>query len=870
VKSQDEGSGDPRSTCVSPTTTTAASLDPQTLLELGWPRLLRELARELCIEHVAARMNREVDALESSAASQPTPVDPLVSIAGDLREIRRREEQTRAMAHVVGAAPRACERWRGALRDLADPEAALDRAGHGGTLDVDDLWAVAGLIAADRQARAVFDAGVRAASELSSLVEALAPAEEATGFERGLGDALELDERGRPRISSRASPELARARAEEQSSRRARAKAADALVRRHGAELSDALWTERDGRSVLPVRAGALGPFHRSGSLIQGTSASGQTFYVEPPELVAANNAARESSARVRREVARICTELGRGIAERVDEFRSRARAVVLADLRWAAFRLGARLGAPEVPASTPVAALDAPSGADGSAGRVELVNARHPLLVLRGIDVVPLSLVLSLGHGLVISGPNAGGKTVALKTIGLFALMVRAGIPLPCDEGTVFPVFERVVTDVGDGQSLAADLSTFSAQIARIRHALDSAGPGTLVLFDEIATGTDPEQGAALAEAVLQSLVERGCTLVVTTHYDRLKRLGAEPGARFSNAAVGFDMDRMEPTFELRTGIPGGSSALAVARRLGLDADVVGRAEANLDQAARRVDAMLEALDRERTELRREHDAVSRERDVVRRRARKLEEQQARAERGARSKKTRAWEEAADALRAMERELKARRKALRRAGGDLSRVPTRADATADARALLDTTREVDAPAPGAVPDALEVGDRVLVGTLATDGVVIGLKPGRAVVETGLGRTTVRRSELRVAPTPATKKRAKRTAARPVYVPSAQTGRHFGADARPVAANIDNRFDLRGVRAEEAAEAVDRLIAEAIGRDLDVAVIVHGHGSGALRAAVRERLRQTPQARKLRTGLREEGGDAVTVVWVDG
>jgi DNA mismatch repair protein MutS2 len=497
--------------------------------------------------------------------------------------------------------------------------------------------------------------------------------------------------------------------------------------------------------------------------------------------------------------------------------------------------------------------------------------------MVLAGIDVVANDLNVRAGTGLVLSGPNAGGKTVALKTIGMLVLMAQAGLRLPIATAGSVPLFRRIVTDVGDDQSIAGGLSTFSAHIGHVMEALSSAesdAAGTLVLLDEVAVGTDPEQGAALAEAILVELVERGATLCVTTHYERLKLLASTRPERFANAAVGFDFERLRPTFRVRLGPPGASSAITVARRLGVPEAVLDRASALLDDARVHVDQLLRDVEAERERLHQERVAVEAERAQLEAQRRAVEARERREENTAASRRTAAHDAAASALRELEADIKRRRKALRTAGPATRDETGVTDADArgfarEARRSLDGARpSPDAPA-GAAPQAIARGDRVQVMGLGAEGQVVAIDGDRITVQLPLARTTVDRTQLRAVVDARRRARAEpsRTAPTP---PKSASSRHFGTDAEPVEARFDNVIDVRGVRADEALTMVEVFLDRAIADDVEVVIVRHGYGSGALRKAVREHLPHLRHANRYRPGLPAEGGDAVTVVWVRG
>lgn len=865
-------------------------VDPDTLRHLDWATLLARfvdasvmpLARERAERGLAALRKRR--AATTREALTATGLDP----SGTGAQLLARFAELRFVERVLERESESGEagELRRRLGYLEDLDASLDAAVRGETLEIVELAGARELLDArgylvDLSGGASFEAFDRDLLASLGAVSFDPSSSESAALASELRRCIDLDGEEGPQIADDASPALAEARGRSRSVRRELSRAAEAIVRRRDVAecLQDGYWTFRDGRAVLPVKSGSLGPFKRASAIIHGSSQSGQTIFVEPRELVDANNQLREAERTVRAELARIRQELSRALGRAAPQVREAQAAALRLAQAYARLELSRALDGVEPRFADP----------DDDDARIFLPVAKHPSMVLDGHDVVPNTLELGVGKALVISGPNAGGKTVALKTLGACMLLARAGVRIPCAEGAELPVFERLVTDVGDDQSIAADLSTFSAQVAHVRTALKAAKEAprrTLVLLDEIAVGTDPEQGAALAEAMLLGLVDRGATVVVTTHYERLKLLGraetgtpgpSEDGApagdpRFVNAAVGFDLERLAPTFRLRVGVPGSSSALAVARRLGLQEQIVAKAEAMLDDAALRVDVLLQAIAQEQVALQDARRELERDKAAVRRRSSKLEHERKKVEAGAKSRRAKAWSAAADELRALERELKARRKSLRRAESHRA-LPTKHEATRDAKQVLERERERPEPAPGRAPDEVTVGQSVEVPSLGQRGEVVAVKGNKVTVQLDNLRTTLPRRQLRAVEPSKARPKAKRGTSAPVFefrkrASQKVTSRHFGDDPMPVEVGLDNACRLVGARVEEAHDRLEQFLSDALAKDLDIVVVQHGHGSGALRSAVRESLRNMPYVRKHRAGIPREGGDAVTIVWL--
>jgi DNA mismatch repair protein MutS2 len=652
--------------------------------------------------------------------------------------------------------------------------------------------------------------------------------------------------------------------------------------------LQDGYYTQREDRYVLPVRTDGKG-FVRG--IVHGTSQSGQTLFIEPDEIVDLNNRCKLAECDVLDEERRILIRFSGWVAEEADGFASSLEIAEVLDVIVAAARLGEDLVAAE-----PVIS-DAP--------QISLLHARHPLMLLSQRRCVANDITVAAGATLLVSGPNAGGKTVALKTVGLIALMVRRGLHIPAEGGSAMGWFHDVRTDIGDAQSLEQNLSTFSGHMVNVRELLLSCGPGSLVLVDEIAVGTDPEQGAALAQAVLEALSERGVTAIITTHYDRLKALGATD-QRFANASVGFDLARLEPTFKLHLGLPGSSGALAVARRMGVPHDVVDRATALLGGVGAKVEDLLanvldqqRRLERERADLLAELEAVEADRETA-----KLQRERVRArfEKETRS----AHGEAVAALRIARRDIDEVRKQLKikLIESQLAPEVLRDELKAANKQLLSAgqTIAIHEPARPKLPGRPAKREDLLAGTLvivprlgraevssapapSADDVEVRIGPMRAFVPIADVLIDTHRSAAR-----AQKARGAAAALGPSAVPgmlepqpparaavSGGPGAPLGVplingavDGRANARTPERTLDVRGMRVDEAVSAVDQFIDESLLAERDAGFIIHGHGTGALKQAIRVHLKSHKAVSKARAGESNEGGDGVTVLLLVG
>jgi DNA mismatch repair protein MutS2 len=646
-----------------------------------------------------------------------------------------------------------------------------------------------------------------------------------------------------------ASPELFRLRRErDQTAARVREQA-EALMRSeaYAPYLQDQYVTLREDRFVLPLKAS----FKSMGlGIVHDTSRSGETVFVEPTRLVELNNRLKVIEIEIRRESRRILEELAALVAAAAPALRADREVLTRLDVVFAAARLALSYQ------GAAVELVDGPM--------VDLRALRHPLLALRAAAagepgaVVANDVVLGEvpagdeARLLVVSGPNAGGKTVLLKAVGLAAVMSRAGLLVPAAEGSRLGFFRRVLADIGDQQSVTSDLSTFSAHLANVSRILQEIkaadGHHTLVLLDELMAGTHPEQGAALARASLEALAESNAVVITTTHYDSLKAL-TQGDPRFRNAGMEYDLERLRPTFRLRDGLPGRSYALDIAARMGLPAPVLERARALLGTATLGLEDVLRDLEEREAALMRAEAALEAAR-------RELEE--------------RAGDQKAAAAQLAQRErdlaLRSRdvidaavRQALEAIGqvvAQVKRSRSLAEAQAARQKLAETAREATAGLPER--DTAELDVAKLREALANRALGIGPGKGRK------GSDRQGRDALSGSPGA----RSARPDVRPGSTGAAQVAL---ADQIPTALQgRTNSVDVRGLRADEALREVQSFLDRAVLEGADTIFVIHGHGTGALRRAIREYLATSPYVERFRAGGPPEGGDGVSVVSVRG
>lgn len=597
-------------------------------------------------------------------------------------------------------------------------------------------------------------------------------------------------------------------------------------------DLQDAFWTIRNDRYVLPLK-----PHAKNKGVVHGTSGSGKTVFVEPHEVLELNNRLRLAEGALAAEERRILAALSRSVGAEAEPMGRSLVALVELDAIAARAELGRRLGGRTVRV--------------GNEGVVQLNEARHPVLVLRGIDVIGHDLALSSRQpALVLTGPNTGGKTVALKTIGLCAWMVQRALPIPVASGRLDD-FSAILADVGDAQTVNDDLSSFSAQLVAVREMLERSGPGVLLLLDELASGTDPTQGAALARAVLEELVLRGARVVTTTHYPPLKGLAATD-PRFAVAAM--EVRDGLPTYRLLQGATGESHALSTAARLGLPAEVLERAESLWEAGDAGVSRTLEALEVDRAAVQHRLDELASERAELARLRAELERRDATIQRGGKALE----EKAAAAFR--ERLAKAT-KAIGAVVAQLQDNPSHRGVAAARASLQAMEGLLPAPkplprAPVVDPSVFAVGDRVRHGAFGVGEVV---QVGKSLI--------VRFGAMQSAVKPRDLQRVGGAAPRvaPVVLPQPEPIEAVLPDALRMEGNT---IDLRGLRVDEAMDKVDRGLADAAADGIGVVFVLHGHGTGVLKQAIRGSLSGHPQVARHAPANSDQGGDAFTVVAV--
>ncbi len=778
-------------------------------------RTLRTLEYEKILARLAAHCDFPASA-ELARALGPTP---------SLRKARARLAETSEARRLLASHPMTI----GGARDIRPH---VDLAARGGVLEPETLLEIKDTLAACRDLKKAI---LRMEDEYPLLSRLAARLPDTYGIVTAISHAI--SERGD--VLDAASPDLASIRAELRTAHERLISRLQKIITNPKIVpmLQEAIITQRDGRYVIPLRAEFKGQIK---AIVHDQSASGATLFIEPLTVVELNNRYRELGLAERDEVRRVLADLSSHVAAHAEALIAGIQALAELDLAFAKARYAEELDAVE-----PVLLESAKTA---RLPTLKLLSARHPLLDPE--TVVPIDVVLEGGvRALVITGPNTGGKTVTLKTVGLLALMAQAGLHIPAQSGSELPCFRAVYADIGDEQSIEQSLSTFSAHIKNIIRILKKADAQSLVLLDELGAGTDPQEGSALARAILSYLLERRALTLVATHYPELKLFAhATPGV--VNASVEFDLHTLRPTYHLTIGLPGRSNALAIAKRLGLPEAVLAAARREIHPDDLRADDLLDEIQRQKRLAHRERRKAEKARREAHRLRRELAERLEKIEDERLAILEAAREEAEAQVRALQAEVRELKRMLRKA-----RQPLEAAKEVEAQ-----VEALEARVPKRPPRRREseldrrplaVGERVHVRSLNVEGVVTALDGEEAEVQVGALRVRARLDDLRRSRLP--EPEAPRAAPMPVV-----------RDVSSPLPSVD--LDLRGQRVDEALDALERHLEQACLAGLPFVRVIHGKGTGALRQAVRQALRGHPFVASFEEGKEGEGGAGVTVV----
>ena len=745
-------------------------------------------------------------------------------------------EDVQALLDETTAASDLCTRkGNPVFGDVNDVSASLERADRGGSLQPVELLRIAGVLRCARNIK-----GYVSEDEKKTVLDPLFAALNPNKYleDRIFGAILSEEE-----IADNASPELANIR---RHMRIQAGKIRDSLQKiisspAYAKLLREPIITIRDGRYVVPVKSECKNDVP---GLVHDVSASGSTYFVEPMSAVNANNALRELELKEKKEIERILAELSAEAAAHRENINMNVTMLIRLDVIFAKAKLGYRMRA-----WAPVM---------NDQGRVELRNARHPLIDPQ--KVVPISLHLGRDFdSMIITGPNTGGKTVTLKTIGLLTLMAECGLHIPAGDGSQLSTFDAILADIGDEQSIAQSLSTFSSHMKTIVDVVDQCDDRTLVLFDELGAGTDPAEGAALATAIIEFCRKMRSRVVATTHYAELK-LYAMQTAGVINASCEFDVDTLRPTYKLLIGIPGKSNAFAISRKLGLPEyilkeadDLVGKSDKDFEDVISKLEAQRQQMENARMEaerLRQETEKIKQQSEVYHEQLRKEREK---AMEHARKEAQQIIEDARTAANQAAEEIKALKKQLSESA-DTSNINQRQSELR--RSLNEAEEKLRAQQPKQHrPEptrGILVGDTVELLKLGTKASVIAInKDGTYQLQAGIMKLNAKADEVYLLEQDNPYKEK--------HTRPAHSGREMQSSAPLM------EVDLRGMDTIEAVCVLDRFIDGAVRGNLQTIRIIHGKGTGAVRAAVHQSLKKNKFVKKFRLGVYGEGEDGVTI-----
>ncbi len=746
----------------------------------------------------------------------------------DLEEVQQLLEETTAASDLCTL------KGNPNFAGVKDVSASLERAERGGTLQPVELLAIAGVLRCARNIK-----GYVAEDEKATVLDPLFKALSANKFleDRISGAILSEEE-----IADNASPALADIR---RHMRIQAGKIRDGLQKiisspAYAKFLREPIITIRDGRYVVPVKSECRGEVP---GLVHDVSASGGTFFVEPMSAVNANNALRELEIKEKKEIERILAELSAEAAAHREDINLDVTILVRLDVIFAKARLAYRMRA------------WAPQMNDQ--GIVELRNARHPLIDPK--VVVPISVRLGKDFDtMIITGPNTGGKTVTLKTIGLLTLMAECGLHVPAGDGSILSTFDAILADIGDEQSIAQSLSTFSSHMRTIVDVVEQCDDRTLVLFDELGAGTDPAEGAALAMAIIEFCRKMSSRVVATTHYAELK-LYAMQTKGVINASCEFDVESLRPTYKLLIGIPGKSNAFAISRKLGLSEDILKEADDLVGKSDKDFEDVLSQLEAQRQQMeaaRREAERLKAETEKIKQQSEQyhaqLQKEKEKAMEAARKEAQYIIEEARAAANIASEELKALRKQLQDSADATGFNQRQAEVR---RSLNEAESKLKAAQPARERPqpkrGILVGDTVELLKLGTKASVIAInKDGTYQLQAGILKMNAKADEIYLLEN----ENPYKEKARPKH-----SGREMKMEAQ------ETEVDLRGMDAVEAICTLELYLDSAMRSNLSQVRIIHGKGTGVLRSAVHAELRKNKNIKKFRLGVYGEGEDGVTI-----
>ena len=729
----------------------------------------------------------------------------------------------------------------GAIKNV---HSALSRAAAGGMLSFRELLDIAEVLRVIRSVSEWRFNNPGSDSCLDIYFSSLLP-------NRALEDEITMSIISEEEVADHASPALADIRRKIRNRAQSIREKLDGILRssHYQKALQEPIVTQRGGRFVIPVKAE-----HRSEvpGLVHDTSGSGATVFIEPMAVVEANNDIKVLQSKEKEEIERIVAALSAAAGDYGDTIKHNYDSLVELNLIFAKAQLGYHMKA-----SVPVL---------NSIGKIDLKKARHPLLDPK--KVVPIDVHLGTEFDtLVITGPNTGGKTVSIKTVGLLSLMAACGLLIPAADQSDICIFSHIFADIGDEQSIEQSLSTFSSHMVNIVSILENSDETSLVLIDELGAGTDPVEGAALATAILERLHLNGAKVAATTHYAELKTYALQT-ARVENACCEFDVNTLKPTYRLLIGVPGRSNAFAISEKLGMDPALIERAKEFVSEESARFETVVDSLERSRLSMESEKEAVAEVRREYEEKLKAAEEKLQSADALLKKEYEKAQAEAMRITESARREANALLLEVEKLRKEMK---TTADAGELARRARQSMKQGLAAVDLAVnpvttslyeeedyelPRALVAGDTVLIASLGKEGKVLAPADKRGTVEvlSGTARMRIKLKDLRL---------LEKKKSEPPKTPTVT--RNTGTESRGTV-SADSRCDLRGMTVDEALLALDAFIDSMLMAGISEFTVIHGKGTGALRKAVSDHLRGNRFIRSYRLGAYGEGENGVTIV----
>ncbi len=754
----------------------------------------------------------------------------------DLDLARERQARTSQARRLLAEFP---ETSIGGARDVR-PQVEL--AGRGGVLTPQDLLDIKATLVSSRDLQRFFGKLEFECPQLQAIAADLTPPP-------GLIEAITQTITENAEVADGASQRLDSLRREVKAANERILAKLEKLIgdSRTATMLQEAIITKRNGRYVVPLRAEFKS---RMRCVVQDQSSSGATLFVEPLNVVELNNAWSEAVMAEREEERRILAELSAEVGAQTSSIQANVRSLAALDMTFACAKYADDLGAAE-----PVLLENSSGAGENGQTILRFTRARHPLIDPQ--SVVPIDIALEKGtRALVITGPNTGGKTVSLKTAGLLVLMAQSGLHIPAQSGSQTRIFREVFADIGDEQSIEQSLSTFSGHVTNLVRILQKADARSLVIFDELGAGTDPQEGSALARAILAYLLCRNIPALVATHYPELKAYAhSAPGAL--NASVEFDLQSLKPTYRLIMGLPGRSNALAIAARLGIRDEIIQDAREMIDPGSLRTEDLLDEIHRQLEQTRREAAEVENLKSELEAQRRELAEKLQNIENERLAVLEEGRQQSLRELENLRAEMDDIRREVRASGGDtkekkitLKKVSGLEEKASEPLDKKDFSRQ-SAPRP------LRVGDRVHVRNLKTDGEVLEIGDENVEVQIGKMRVKVdlrniERSGKGAGPSKTKAVREERQAVKSSSTISLQPSPGM-------------ELHLRGMRADEALDQLNKYLDSAYASGLPFTRIVHGKGTGTLRQLVRQALSASPLVSRWENAMDNEGGEGVTI-----